>query len=230
MSEKLPTVILPGYLASSSDYADMAKALTKLGSPTYIVPIQWYGWVPTIGDKPMTPILKLLRETVDLALAKNPEAAQVNLVGHSAGGWISRLLIGDQPYYRRTWNDRERVATLITLGTPHVSKEKYSLKNMTFVNETYPGAFYKDHLRYVCVAGKSIYGQKGNFWQNFTYSSYEMTIGCGTCWGDGITPVESAHLEGAENITLEGILHSPRGGRNWYGSPEAINIWSSYLQ
>jgi len=226
----LPTVILPGYLASAGEYARLAGDLEKLGFATFVVPIQWYGWLPTLGDRPMTPVLRLIKETIDRALARHPEHARVNLVGHSAGGWIARVLMGDKPYDGRVWDYRDRVATLVTLGTPHLSREKFCLKNMTFVNGTYPGAFYRDEVRYVCVAGRAIFGRRGSFADNFTYRSYELTIGRGDCWGDGITPVEAAHLEGAENLTLEGVLHSPRGERYWYGSAEPLRIWSAYLQ
>ncbi|BAC88927.1 esterase/lipase family protein [Gloeobacter violaceus] len=228
METNLPTIILPGYFGSAGEYAQLARDIEKAGFPASVVPIQWYGWLPTLGDRPMTPVLKLLKESIDRALERHA-AGRVNLVGHSAGGWIARLLLGDKEYGRRTWNYRDRVASLITLGTPHLSKEKYTVKNMGFVNSTYPGAFYGDAVRYVCVAGKAVYGERGSFWQNFTYQSYELTIGRGDCWGDGITPVEAAHLEGATNLTLEGVFHSPRGGRYWYGSAEPLRAWMPYL-
>jgi hypothetical protein len=30
-------------------------------------------------------------------------------------------------------------------------------------------------------------------------------------WGDGIVPIPSAHLDGAINLDLEGVYHSPLG-------------------
>jgi polygalacturonase len=50
------------------------------------------------------------------------------------------------------------------------------------------------------------------------------------CWGDGITPVECAHLHGAENLTLTEVIHSPRPGRLWYGSPPILDQWLGYLK
>jgi hypothetical protein len=52
-------------------------------------------------------------------------------------------------------------------------------------------------------------------------------------WGDGEVTEQSAHLEGALNITLDGVYHSrvgvDEGGENgsskrrvWYGSPEVL--------
>ncbi|HEY9663835.1 MAG TPA: lipase, partial [Allocoleopsis sp.] len=118
------------------------------------------------------------------------------------------------------------VSTLVTLGTPHVSQERWTKRNLDFVKTHYPGAFYPQ-VRYVCVAGKAICGDRWRNW--FTYSSYELTCGQGNCWGDGITPIESAHLDGAENIVLDNAFHSPRPGRQWYGTPEVVKSWATYL-
>ena len=51
-------------------------------------------------------------------------------------------------------------------------------------------------------------------------------------WGDGITPVASASLDGAENLVLEGVYHSPLGaeaGRPWYGSAGVLEQWAGLL-
>jgi hypothetical protein len=47
--------------------------------------------------------------------------------------------------------------------------------------------------------------------------------------GDGITPVESAHLDKAENVLLPDVVHSPKPGVNWYGSPAIVPQWAQYL-
>lgn len=59
-------------------------------------------------------------------------------------------------------------------------------------------------------------------------------------WGDGVVPEPSAHLEGALNITLDGVYHSPVGvddgaengsskRRVWYGSPGVLEKWVHHL-
>lgn len=234
----LPTVILPGYLASAVPYRGMEQALQSLGYVAMTVPVTRWDWVPTVGGRSVAPILAKLDQTVQKALGETG-AAQVNLVGHSAGGWISRIYLGEVPYtvpawrnssqepLRSLWHAHPQVNTLITLGTPHTSQERWTRRNLDFVNQTYPGAFYSS-VRYVCIAGKAVYGQQDwNGW--FTYNSYALTCGQGDCWGDGITPVASAHLEQAENIVLEGVYHSPKPGVLWYGSPEIVKAWSVHL-
>ncbi|WP_404785725.1 lipase family alpha/beta hydrolase [Altericista sp. CCNU0014] len=232
----LPTVILPGYLAAARDYLALEQYLTQAGFPTVTVPLTRQSWWVTLGGRPVTPILSQLDRTIQQVLSQT-QADRINLIGHSAGGWISRIYMGDRPYCGQKWAGQPQVSTLMTLGTPHTSQERWTRRNLDFVNTTYPGAFYES-VNYVCVAGKAIYGKpslRPGEW--FTYQSYQITGGIGQCWGDGITPVEAAHLEGATNLVLENVRHSPqtsdaldRGqGYRWYGSPEVVSQWIQYL-
>jgi triacylglycerol esterase/lipase EstA (alpha/beta hydrolase family) len=229
----LPTVILPGYLESAIAYRSLEQSLQNLGFPTVTVPLRRRDWLPTLGGRPVTPILWQLDRTVKQILQQH-NASQINLIGHSAGGWISRIYIGEKPYFAKRrdlkpslWGASSLVATLVTLGTPHISQERWTRWNLDFVTNNYPGAFYKN-VHYVCVAGKTIFGERRRgSW--LAYSSYQLTCGKGDTWGDGITPIEAAHLEGAENIVIEGVKHSPRSQGIWYGSPEALKVWAEYL-
>jgi triacylglycerol esterase/lipase EstA (alpha/beta hydrolase family) len=230
----LPTVILPGYLAGASDYYPLAQLLSDRGWPTTVVPLTRRDWLPTLGGRSMLPILEQLDQTVQQTLQQY-QADAINLIGHSAGGWIARIYLGEKPYdvhgilpgRTLTWSAHRYVRHLITLGTPHVSQERWTRKNLDFVNLTYPAAFHGD-VRYVCVAGRAILGQRR--WGSWlAYSSYELTCGQGDCWGDGITPISAAHLPGAENLTLEAVRHAPRSGGVWYGSPEVVAQWIDYL-
>jgi len=228
----LPIVILPGYLAGAVEYRVLEQTLQALGFPTVTVPLRWQDWVPTIGGRSIAPILRSVEATVQQVLQQYG-VPKVTLVGHSAGGWLSRIYLGEKPYCIHpsdgadcVWSARDRVATLITLGTPHTSLERWTRKNLDFVNLSYPGAFYSD-VRYVCVAGKAVYGDRWRSW--LAYSSYKLTCGQGNTWGDGITPIEAAHLDGAENLVLDGAMHAPRGSRVWYGSPGLLERWTPYL-
>ena len=230
----LPTVILPGYFARWTDYAMLAESLQQQGIPTAIVPLRKRDWVPTLGGRSVVPIIRGIDATVRGVL-KEHQSDCVNLIGHSAGGWIARIYLGDIPYTihgdvtakEGVWHIRDRVASLISLGTPHTSQERWTKRNLDFVNDNYPGAFYKE-VKYVCVAGKSIYGQQWSSW--LAYNSYKLTCGEGSTWGDGITPIAAAHLDGAIDLTLEGVKHSPQSSGLWYGSPEAIAVWVDYLE
>ena len=229
----LPTVILPGYLEGAIAYRQLQQSLQQMGFPTVTVPLRSRDWFTTLGGRPVTPILLQLERTVKQVLQQY-NASKVNLIGHSAGGWISRIYLGEKPYLGRgeitsvsPCLAHTYVATLVTLGTPHVSQERWTRWNLDFVNNNYPGAFYSD-VDYVCVAGKTIFGQRRRgSW--LAYSSYKLTCGQGDCWGDGITPIAAAHLEGAKNLVVEGVKHSPRAAGIWYGSPEVLPSWVPYL-
>jgi triacylglycerol esterase/lipase EstA (alpha/beta hydrolase family) len=231
----LPVVILPGYLAGAIAYGEMERSLTALGFHVKTVPLLRRTWFPTVGGRSMLPILQVLDQTVKQVMQETG-SDRVNLIGHSAGGWISRIYLGEVPYDIHPgdmgkaclWKAHPAVSTLVTLGTPHVSRERWTKRNLDFVKNHYPGAFHPT-VHYVCVAGKAIFGQR-RWGQWFAYSSYELTIGRGDTWGDGITPIEAAHLEGAENILLEGVLHSPRPDKLWYGSESVVQQWAKYLQ
>lgn len=230
----LPTVILPGFFAGALEYRALAASLQQLGFPAVTVPLRQRDWFPTVGGRSMIPILRQLDKTVKQVLEEY-NASQINLIGHSAGGWIARIYLGDKAYNVHgdvtetagLWHAYPYVSTLITLGTPHVSQERWTKRNLDFVKINYPGAFYRE-VKYVCVAGKAIYGERRPG-QWLAYNSYKLTCGVGNCWGDGITPIESAHLKDAINLTLDGVLHSPRRAGLWYGSPEPMRAWVSYL-
>lgn len=230
----LPVVILPGYFARSSEYLPLAEQLQQAGFQTAIVPLRKLDWLPTVGGRSMVPILRLLDQTIKQVL-RDTESDRLHLIGHSAGGWIARIYLGEKPYCihgdvtedARLWDARHRIATLVTLGTPHISQEPWTRRNLDFVNNNYPGAFYPD-IRYICVAGKAIFG-KPEWGSWLAYNSYQITCGAGDRWGDGITPIEAAHLEGAENLTLEGIKHAPTSKGEWYGSPDPLKVWLPYL-
>lgn len=229
----LPTVIVPGYLESAIAYRQLEQSLQQMGCPTVTVPLRRRDWLPTLGGRPVTPILQQLDRTVKQVLQQY-NASVINLIGHSAGGWISRIYLGEKPYFGRgdlapvgPWQAHTYVATLVTLGTPHVSQERWTRWNLDFVNNNYPGAFYRN-VRYICVAGKTIFGeQRHGKW--LAYSSYKQTCGQGNCWGDGITPIAAAHLQGAENLVVEGVKHSPRTAGIWYGSASVLPNWVPHI-
>lgn len=62
---------------------------------------------------------------------------------------------------------------------------------------------------------------------------YKQVCGRADVWGDGVVPEMSAHLEGALNISLDGVYHSPVGSqdatRPWYGSTSVVETWVHHL-
>ncbi len=218
-----PAVLLPGYLAGQAPYQGLVRAAQELGAVIRVVPLRWWDWLPTLGGRSVAPILERLDQTIQEVHQQYPHE-KLTLIGHSAGGWISRIYLGQHPYGGRVWGGARWVARLITLGTPHTSQEPWTRRNLDFVNSQYPGAYDPD-IKYICIAGRAVQGRKGTL----AYESYRLTWGQGEVWGDGITPVAAAHLAGAENITLPDVWHSPRSPGAWYGSPRVLPQWLPWL-
>ncbi|CAK7341709.1 unnamed protein product [Dovyalis caffra] len=72
-----------------------------------------------------------------------------------------------------------------------------------------------------------------NFRARFVGQGYKQVCGQADVWGDGVVPEVSAHLDGALNISLDGVYHSPVGSddelRPWYGSPAVVEQWIHHL-
>ncbi|GJQ08593.1 hypothetical protein GpartN1_g384.t1 [Galdieria partita] len=224
-----PVVIVPGYGADAKEYTGLKTSLEYFGWKCFIVPIQWHHWIPTIGGRPVTPILEILSTTVQQVL-NDTQTDKVHLVAHSAAGWICRIWLGSGVYCGASYDCQKWVSSLVCLGTPHRSKQKLTKTNLDYVNQQFPDAFHS-HIQYVCVAGT---GCKNPQWwkpKEWTaYISYQMTLGTHLCEGDGIIPVPCATLKDAWNILLDGVWHSPRSPGLWYGHPTVVSQWQHCLQ
>jgi alpha-beta hydrolase superfamily lysophospholipase len=81
-------------------------------------------------------------------LLTQPRAVQVDLVGHSAGGWLARAYLADEKYHG-TQLPAPAVRTLVTLGAPHLAPPKgvpgvfdATRGALDWLNDTYPGAHF----------------------------------------------------------------------------------------
>lgn len=182
-------------------------------------------------------------------LCQDDADCRVVLVGHSAGGWLGRAALG---FGSRTARDDDadseplgpainldRVVGLVSLGAPHLPPPP-AVMDMTrgalrITNEEFPGAYHKsnDDIFYVTAIGLSIQGEEQQRTslleptsvKGFAYNSYEAVCGNGTAIGDGVVPYSAAHLDGAVQLDLMGVLHSINAPDNWYGSSQVIERW-----
>ena len=93
-------------------------------------------------------------------------------------------------------------------------------------NRLAAGSPYTPQVHYRTVAGRALQGrQNGRGPERRAWRNYSFFVGRGNVWGDGTVPVESASLDGAEALVLEGVVHSLKFGRNWYGEPGIIRRW-----
>ena len=167
-------------------------------------------------------------------------------------------LLANNPNVHSSHNDLlDRVLGLVCLGTPNLPPPP-TVMDMTrgalrITNERFPGAYYssaltpakddptatesKNDLFYITVVGDAIRGvpQERNSPlepttpSGFAYTSYEAVCGDGTTVGDGVVPLCAAHLDGALQLTLQGIFHSINAPDKWYGSDAVIDSWHSVM-
>lgn len=222
---KQAIIIVGGYNSFWPAYLKMARDLEDLGGvPAVGVPLApWHWWTAGQAQDAST-ILHKVAETVDWARHKF-QARQLILVGHSAGGVISRLYLSDQPVWGQVYAGVEHVTSIITLGSPHCSRN--GTKTGWFLteeaNRRVPGAPYASRVRYLAVAGHLIRGREdGSYRERQAFHRYKFFAGQGNVWGDGIVPVQCAHLEECEGLVLEGVGHSKKTGPGWYGGSGAI--------
>jgi pimeloyl-ACP methyl ester carboxylesterase len=217
-----PIVILGGVLSRPGLYAGMQRTLAECaGVPVSVVRTGIVDWLLAISARGWRRILVKLDCEVRRSAAG---CTSVVLVGHSSGGVIGRLYLSPEPFRGTTFAGLERVAHLVTLGSPNTNQRVGPMRR--WVDRRYPGAYFGPAVRYTSVAGKWREGrQHGDAGQRAAFAVYRRLSGKGATWGDGLVPVEVALLPGSRMIVLDGVGHAPGPGRPWYGTPDVVRQW-----
>jgi hypothetical protein len=222
-----PTLILGGFLITPEAYAGMAVAIeAATGQPVAVVPASRGDWLLTSWTLGWTRLLDRGQALLRHLAAASP-TGQVNLVGHSSGGVMLRLLLGDEPFGGRVYGQRKLVQCLVTLGSPHQAIRATALRQL--VDRLYPGALFKEELAYLAVAGAIEPQQLRPRARRLTARSYGAINNDPTSRGDGLVPLSSALLAGAEPLVLEGVGHGGWFAERWYGSVEVLPQWVPWL-
>lgn len=180
---------------------------------------------------------------------------KIALIGHSAGGWISRIYISDHEYGGKVYGGSKYVHSLVTLGTPHASAPGPAFSGISWINNHHH--LHNDNnntatVRSLAVAGR---GFQGDQWGSLTQSSYAFCCPHGSDGssydGDGLTPVFSAlampkseamilskrvtHF-GWSEVGWTGKLFAPELYQDmkennglWYGSDEIVAEWLPWI-
>lgn len=229
MMTNTPILIVGGFASEPNLYKPLQTYLAEVsGRPVFITPINRLDWAWVTLTDSYAELLRKLDRTVNHVLTAT-SSSRVTLVAHSAGGVLARIFLGDQPYRGYVCNGYQRVAMLITLGTPQRTERTGrigGLNQIRWVEQRYPGAYWPD-LHYVSVIGRSIFGDpNGPPPERGAYQSYRLISGEGAQWGDGVVPLDYGLLPGALQIVIPGLRHDPRPDRLWYGSsPATVAVW-----
>jgi pimeloyl-ACP methyl ester carboxylesterase len=223
-----PVVILGGFLSSDRFYTGLRERLVQLSSESVrVVPLRRYEWVAAATPPSWVYLLDKLDQTVRRAAAVSV-TGQVTLVGHSAGGVLARLYLSPESFFGRVYGGLERVKQVITLGSPHHNARRWIHGGMMsrWMDGHVPGAYFAPKVQYATVAGKLVRGdRRGSPRERQVYHFYRQIAGDGNAWGDGLVPLSSQLLDGAQQIVLDGVSHFTGFGGPWYGSPEVIPRW-----
>jgi len=175
---------------------------------------------------------------------------KIALIGHSAGGWISRVYLSASAYGGRSYCGSDYIHSLVTLGTPHANAPGPAFDGIEWINRPEHETQRLERVRSLGVAGK---GFMGGDWGELTLGAYGFCSPDGSDGasyeGDGVTPIFSAlGMPGAKSLTLEGVTHfcwsdvfggdfvapelteDHRNGRDWYGSEGVVDQWASFIR
>jgi hypothetical protein len=230
-----PIVVLGGFLIDPPAYGPMLETLRRCsGQPVTLVEVGKPEWLLTVFPFAWARILDRVDATVtDQAAAS--ATGRVTLVGHSSGGIMLRLFLGDGPFEGRRWSGRRRADTLVMLGSPHTALKATPLRQR--VDRELPGAFFAaadagERVRYLSVAGDLDLSDPAASAtaRRLAPTAYRNSSGDPDDRGDGLVPVRSALLAGSETVVLPGVAHGGAFGARWYGSPAVVEQWWEALR
>lgn len=244
-------VVLPGLGNQTEDYDAFAADLAARGFSVTVARVARPDWLRNAagladvnywkGTLRPRPTVDWYLGRIDDAIAQAKAASgaqQVSLVAHSAGGWMARVYLEDF--------GTSSVRQLVSLGSPlnSVPEDVPGVVDqtrgiLTFVESQCASAaeLATRGVAVTCLAGKWLEGAEklegvGNAPNFLVGQGYKQVCGASGAWGDGITPVATAHMEGADNVVLEGVFHTPLGSsdaRPWYGTPAVLDQWVERL-
>jgi pimeloyl-ACP methyl ester carboxylesterase len=227
-SPERAVIILPGLGNNAADYTNLAAQLTEQNLHVEIAPVARIDWARNAAGlldtaywtgalKPRPTVdwyLDRITTAISAAKTQHPDLP-LTLLAHSAGGWLGRL------YMLEFGTSSLNINRFVSLGSPHLAPPPGVVDQtrgiLTWISENSPGC-YHDDVEYVTIAGKYIKGAAfsgpGGWQRRVVGAGYQQVCGDAGVWGDGVVPVPAAHLEGALQLTLEGVYHSPLGAED----------------
>ncbi|GLC45176.1 hypothetical protein PLESTB_000427400 [Pleodorina starrii] len=253
-----------GPLAAQLEARGMAVEVAQVTRPDWsrnaaaLTDPNW--WRGTLKPRPAVDWYLQLVDGAMQRLKRRVEGSEapITMLTHSAGGWLGRVYLLD---WGTAGVDRYVSLGSPHLppppGAPVVDQTRGIL---TACSDMCPGAFHSS-IRYVTICGKFVRGVpltgsssqtggddggdvgsggggggggRSDLLAKFAGVGYQQVCGEAAVWGDFIVPQPSAHLEGATQVDLEGVFHSPLGEKlpffgPWYGSPQVLKQWLPHL-
>lgn len=224
-------VIVGGYLTLPLFYRPMRERLLARGAARVsVVPLYWPDWLAATfaGFGPA-----MLRTARAIRHARARADAPLLVVGHSAGGFVTRLAMSEVPFEGRWVGVANDVGCLVTLGTPHrfdpnIWRDHPGVRATRFLDRTSPGAFFAPTTGYLTV-GSSLMPSTPAASTPVIKRSIDRImrtfVGQADRLGsDGIVENQMAQLSGVPHIELRDALHGTLGAP-WYGDDRVMDRW-----
>jgi pimeloyl-ACP methyl ester carboxylesterase len=229
-----PILILPGVGLWSGLFEGMRQTLqTSLATEKiFVVDVSLLDWIgfPPSPSRSTNRVMACLDKSVKFIEARFPNEP-ITLIAHSGGGTVAMIYLLGKNFQGDAYSNTS-VTKLITLGTPFRSEETYAKLKSDFLNENLDDTFF-NHVKVVSVISRAVNGNpNGSAFEIAAYKFYENNLGAQvteSCEGDGVVPVASCKLNGATLAVIERVVHLPSPFDAWYGSPEGVEQWQSWL-
>ncbi|KAL7516011.1 hypothetical protein ACHAWX_001074, partial [Stephanocyclus meneghinianus] len=226
--KKVAILLCPAQFCVPADYSSLLESITS--SPdlppntrvvaSQVAPLPRTEWIKVAKQLPTKRFIDAnldvqmtldwyfdaIEEALAQLFAQVGEDVDICLIGHSIGGWIARAYIGglsgsSTAVHRLA---KERVTSLITLGTPHISPssavvdQTRGLLRQIASSPSCSSQSLTDHgIQITCVASSGIQGNifTAELEQIVAATSYLPLTGKYNTNGDGIVPTDLAFME-----------------------------------
>eukprot|EP00798_Chlamydomonas_sp_ICE-L_P011878 gene11878-14984_t len=225
-----PIVVLPGFGNCTADYVAPFVELERkdwFKVARALLTVKFWSSALTTS-----PGYKWYLDKVDAAVQAALEetgAETVDLICHSAGGWLGRAYLADPDYFPKT----NKPAPVVEVA----SKPSGIFSSFSSIMDSTASAGEEDlvldgldepfplkqnnpkGVKYVSVCGRTVRGRRDadaprdnkrpRTPPEYGYDSYQQVCGVGQeVEGDCVVPIDSAFLHGAKQIVLDGVYHS----------------------
>ncbi len=208
-----------------------ARLLEQGAGRVTIARLHLLDWL-AMGVVGMGPVM--LRGARAIREARRVSPAPLVVVGHSAGGLITRLAMSPEPLDGRFAGIADDVGCLVTLGTPTTFDPLIAgwrhagVRAVESLERVTPGAWFAPRTAYVAVGSRRVPPSPLTPSRSLAALGHTITrVAVGQtpgAWGDGLVDEVRSRLPGARHLIFDDVLHGVVGGP-WYGDATVIDRW-----
>lgn len=262
-SEKVSVLVCPAQFCVPADYAPLLDNLKNLESQGAlkqsigsfaVAPLPRTEWIKVARQLPTKEFLEArlpvqetlgwyfaaIENAMTQILAEEGPSARICIIGHSIGGWVARAYLGGLSQSSTAIHRQalDRVSSLVTIGTPHISPEnalvdqtRGLLRAIEEAPSCRPQALVDRGIDITCVCSDALEGRilSTNVEELIAVASYLPLLGRVDVSGDGIVPVDLAFMdEPARRIVVSSCEVTKQPVRHAHIVPTPWNLLDGY--